>query len=90
MYKMTRYMFQTIRIRNRIKTEGIDKHILSSFEPWMHCNMASYTHHEIEFIYLIYGMANCNGRKALPMYRNKYPERMVPGCSFFVTASTII
>ncbi|GFR31009.1 hypothetical protein TNCT_702731 [Trichonephila clavata] len=30
-------------------------------------------------------MANCNGREALRMYRQKYPSRKMPSRSFFAT-----
>ncbi|KAF8770617.1 hypothetical protein HNY73_018123 [Argiope bruennichi] len=47
--------------------------------------MASYKHRELADVHLVYGMANCNGRKALRMYRQKYPSRKMPSRSFFAT-----
>lgn len=47
--------------------------------------MASYTHRELADMHLVYGMANCNGREALRMYRQKYPSRKMPSRSFFAT-----
>ncbi|GFQ91690.1 hypothetical protein TNCT_134521 [Trichonephila clavata] len=47
-------------------------------------NMASYTHRELADMHLVYGRANCNGQKALRMYRQKYPSRKMTSYSFFV------
>ena len=47
--------------------------------------MASYTHRESADMHLVYGMANCNGREALRIYREKYLSRKMPSHSFFVT-----
>ncbi|GFV63403.1 transposable element tc3 transposase [Trichonephila clavipes] len=48
-------------------------------------NMPTYTHREMADMHLIYGMAKCNGREALRMYRAKYPGRQLPSRSFFAT-----
>ncbi|KAF8788474.1 hypothetical protein HNY73_006509 [Argiope bruennichi] len=45
--------------------------------------MATYTHRELADMHLVYGMANCNGREALRMYRQKYFSRKMPSRSFF-------
>ncbi|GFW36497.1 DUF4817 domain-containing protein [Trichonephila clavipes] len=47
--------------------------------------MPTYTHREMADMHLIYGMAKCNGREALRMYRAKYPGRQLPSRSFFAT-----
>ncbi|GFR23530.1 hypothetical protein TNCT_434921 [Trichonephila clavata] len=47
--------------------------------------MASYTHRKLADMHLVYGMAKCNGREALRMYRQKYPSRKMPSRSFFAT-----
>ncbi|GFX99564.1 hypothetical protein TNCV_5026201 [Trichonephila clavipes] len=44
--------------------------------------MPTYTHREMADMHLIYGMAKCNGREALRMYRVKYPGRQLPSRSF--------
>ncbi|GFX21293.1 hypothetical protein TNCV_2252411 [Trichonephila clavipes] len=47
--------------------------------------MPTYTHREMADMHLIYGMAKCNGREALRMYRAKYPGRQLPSRSIFAT-----
>ncbi|GFX15780.1 hypothetical protein TNCV_1061021 [Trichonephila clavipes] len=47
--------------------------------------MPTYTHREMADMHLIYGIAKCNGREALRMYRAKYPGRQLPSRSFFAT-----
>ncbi|GFV88136.1 uncharacterized protein TNCV_3242851 [Trichonephila clavipes] len=47
--------------------------------------MPTYTHREMADMHLIYGMAKCNGREALRMYRAKYLGRQLPSRSFFAT-----
>ncbi|GFT86126.1 DUF4817 domain-containing protein [Trichonephila clavipes] len=47
--------------------------------------MPTFTHREMADMHLIYGMAKCNGREALRMYRAKYPGRQLPSRSFFAT-----
>ncbi|GFW96021.1 transposase-like protein [Trichonephila clavipes] len=47
--------------------------------------MPIYTHREMADMHLIYGMAKCNGREALRMYRVKYLCRQLPSRSFFAT-----
>ena len=46
-------------------------------------NMASYTHREMIGMHLIHGVANCNGRETVWMYREKYPNWKVPCHSLF-------
>ena len=40
---------------------------------------------ELADVHLFYGMANCNSRRAVRMYRERFPNRHVPGHQTFET-----
>ncbi|GFQ99258.1 hypothetical protein TNCT_534441 [Trichonephila clavata] len=76
---------RTTRGRCGADTNRAKGDLIHSSRGCVGCNMTSYTHRELADMHLVYGMANCNGREALRMYRQKYPSRKMPSRSFFAT-----